>query len=654
MESITTAPAVNPQHLWRTDITGLRALAVLPVLLFHAFPELLPGGFFGVDIFFVISGYLISGIIFRGVLANTFSYGDFYAKRIRRILPNLILVLMFCFVMGWFWLSAKELETLGQHIYASAGFYQNFRLMGEAGYFDAASDTKPLLHLWSLAIEEQFYIVFPILCVLVWKFCRSVKALFAVVVLITAGSLAACLAVKDPAVDFYFPLTRFWELGAGILIASWETFWRDRMDPKKLAPALRHGLSVLGLVMIVVAMGFYHRPIPAPGVFSLLPVLGAAFLILAHEDAVVNRTLLSWRVMTFVGLISYSLYLWHWPLLVFQHLIVPTSPEWVTVCMLALSFVVATIVYFCVENPMRRMKTKSKKTIPIILLCGLVVCIVCGQTVKHKRGVKDRPIAVSLAKIMDTDVNMSTRLYPMVLDGVKLETTIKDVDPEILFLGDSHMGQNAPRIMDLSKKTGKSAGMIQGPACMAAPGIYAGLPDRQACEDLSRGYVKLLDNPKIHTVVFAGIWGGHMKRDDIPLYVVDDHGKRLDLYKGGFELALERQAGLLKKYQGKKKFFVILDYPWNKNSYSLATKINRITKDWAFKDQFLVPYPSMTWWKEGNEAVRKALSPYATMIETESYICHNGLCDLLFYRDADHLRFTFMKERAVWLDQTFE
>ena len=199
------------QHLWRTDITGLRALAVLPVLLFHAFPEYLPGGFFGVDIFFVISGYLISGIIFRGLLSGTFSYAEFYAKRIRRILPNLILVLAFCFVMGWFWISAREYATLGQHIYASAGFYQNFRLMGEAGYFDAASETKPLLHLWSLAIEEQFYIVFPIICAAVWKFTRSAKGIFVAIFCITVGSLVACLAVVDPAVDFYFPLTRFWE-----------------------------------------------------------------------------------------------------------------------------------------------------------------------------------------------------------------------------------------------------------------------------------------------------------------------------------------------------------------------------------------------------------------------------------------------------------
>ena len=153
----STVSAVTRQHLWRTDITGLRALAVLPVLLFHAFPDYLPGGFFGVDIFFVISGYLISGIIFCGLLLNTFSYADFYAERIRRILPNLMLVLAFCFVMGWFWMSAREYATPGQHIYASAGFYQNFRLMGEAGYFDAASETKNQPHYQRLGVQRSIH-----------------------------------------------------------------------------------------------------------------------------------------------------------------------------------------------------------------------------------------------------------------------------------------------------------------------------------------------------------------------------------------------------------------------------------------------------------------------------------------------------------------
>lgn len=161
----TTAKA----HLWRADITGLRALAVIPVLLFHAWPELLPGGFFGVDVFFVISGYLISGIIFRGLAAGNFSFRDFYAKRIRRILPNLILLLTVVLGIGACVLTAAEYGTLGKHVYSSAFFYQNFRLLGEGGYFDVAGINKPLLHIWSLSIEEQFYLLFPLLCVLVWR-----------------------------------------------------------------------------------------------------------------------------------------------------------------------------------------------------------------------------------------------------------------------------------------------------------------------------------------------------------------------------------------------------------------------------------------------------------------------------------------------------
>lgn len=159
-------------HYWRKDITGLRAVAVLPVLIYHAFPNLLPGGFFGVDIFFVISGYLISGIIFRGMLNDSFSYKDFYIKRIKRILPNLCTLLIAVAAVGWFLLAKPELSALGKHIYSSAFFYQNFRLLGEVDYFAVASHEKPLLHLWSLAIEEQFYIVFPIVCMLLWRFLK--------------------------------------------------------------------------------------------------------------------------------------------------------------------------------------------------------------------------------------------------------------------------------------------------------------------------------------------------------------------------------------------------------------------------------------------------------------------------------------------------
>lgn len=177
---------------WRSDITGLRALAVLPVLIFHAWPDLLPGGFVGVDVFFVISGYLISGILFRQLQrTRRIDFADFYAKRIRRIIPNLLCVLLFTAAVGWFYLAPGEYRDLGRQIYSSTFFYQNFRLLKDLGdYFAADASVQPLLHLWSLAIEEQFYIVFPLLCALVWKLRANVQALGGVVLLVTFGSFA--------------------------------------------------------------------------------------------------------------------------------------------------------------------------------------------------------------------------------------------------------------------------------------------------------------------------------------------------------------------------------------------------------------------------------------------------------------------------------
>lgn len=224
LKTMTPMTAASRPKLWRNDITGLRALAVLPVLIFHAFPSLIPGGFFGVDVFFVISGYLISGIIFRGIASSSFSYLEFYEKRIKRIIPNLILLLTFVAAAGWFILLPDEYANLGMHIDASTLFIQNFQLLSEIGYFTEDALRKPLLHLWSLAIEEQFYIVFPLICTLIWRLSRSVKMIGIAAALIALGSLAACLSSSDRNFAFYFPLTRFWELGAGILLSYSETF----------------------------------------------------------------------------------------------------------------------------------------------------------------------------------------------------------------------------------------------------------------------------------------------------------------------------------------------------------------------------------------------------------------------------------------------
>ena len=426
-------------HYWRKDITGLRAVAVLPVLIYHAFPNLLPGGFFGVDIFFVISGYLISGIIFRGMLDDSFSYKDFYIKRIKRILPNLCTLLIAVAAVGWFLLSKSELSSLGKHIYSSAFFYQNFRLLGEVDYFAIASNEKPLLHLWSLAIEEQFYIVFPIVCMLLWKFLkRSTTAIGLFVALITAGSFLVCLMTNDATQRFYLPYTRFWELGAGICIAYAETFCR--FNSKNLALELRHCLSVLGLAMIVGGFIFYSKTIATPGFISLLPVLGSAFLILASDNAIINRTLLSWKSMTFIGLISYSLYLWHWPLISYLHLATPEAPQWHYGVALLLAFPISILIYTCIENPIRR--SKSPKTATLLLIC-LTLCIAFGQTLK-RANFNERHIDKILALQQDWTYPNDTKIQTNNNIQIRVFNNSKD-HPEILFIGDSHIEQYSSR-----------------------------------------------------------------------------------------------------------------------------------------------------------------------------------------------------------------
>lgn len=203
---------------YRADIDGLRAIAVLAVVGFHAFPDYFPGGFVGVDVFFVISGFLISSIIFREVGRSTFRLPQFYARRIRRIFPALLIVLVACLLFGWFALLPDELEHLGKHVAAAATFVSNLALWQESGYFDRAAELKPLLHLWSLGVEEQFYLVWPMLLLLLWKRQQNI-AITIVLLTLTSFMLSIALGQQSPSANFYFPFSRFWELGLGCLLA---------------------------------------------------------------------------------------------------------------------------------------------------------------------------------------------------------------------------------------------------------------------------------------------------------------------------------------------------------------------------------------------------------------------------------------------------
>ena len=366
MQHQSISPQRHPKY--RSDIDGLRAIAVLSIVAFHAFPEYISGGFIGVDIFFVISGYLISTIIFENLDKGIFSFKDFYSRRIRRIFPALFLVLILSFAFGWFALLTEEYKQLGKHIAGGASFLSNLFLWRESGYFDNTSDTKPLLHLWSLGIEEQFYIVWPILLWLTWK--RKANFL-KIIIFIALVSFAVNIFTiyMNPVASFYSPLSRFWELLIGAVLAYIVLYRRDIAVRWSKS---RNVISIVGLTLFLGGALFPSKEIVFPGWWALLPTLSGAFLIFSGSQAWVNQRILSNRVLVWFGLISFPLYLWHWPLFSFAHIIQGEVSAQLRLALIAASIGLAWVTYKIVEQPIRIGKKGNLKTASLITLMIMV------------------------------------------------------------------------------------------------------------------------------------------------------------------------------------------------------------------------------------------------------------------------------------------
>jgi len=375
---------------YRPDIDGLRAIAVLSVVAFHAFPAWMKGGFIGVDVFFVISGFLISTIIFENLDRGTFSFGEFYARRVKRIFPALLLVLIACFAFGWFALLADEYKQLGKHIAAGAGFVSNLVLWDEAGYFDNSAETKPLLHLWSLGIEEQFYIVWPVVLWFAWKRKFNLLTL-TILVAFVSFYLNLKGIKKDAIVTFFSPQTRFWELLAGSTLAWFSLYKKDAFANYKLkidgwlakliyretvevdGKALSNVTSFLGSLFL--AYGFWRitHDIIFPGKWAVIPVSGAILIILAGPKAWINRKMLSNKIAVWFGLISFPFYLWHWPLLSFARIVEGEVPSRsIRIAAVVLSVVLAWFTYKLVERPLRFGTHGKIKVVTLVLLVAIV------------------------------------------------------------------------------------------------------------------------------------------------------------------------------------------------------------------------------------------------------------------------------------------
>lgn len=341
---------------YRAEIDGLRAIAVLPVIFFHAGFETFSGGYIGVDVFFVISGYLISTIIFTQTAQGNFSIAQFYENRARRILPALFFIMLCCLPFAWAWMNLFQWYEFSRSLIWTSFFGSNIFFWQHSGYFASASEMKPLLHTWSLAVEEQYYLVFPLLVMLLWKLGK--RTLFIVLMAIGLYSFYYCVktAMTDPSANFFLTLSRIWELLIGSLCAAIviARAKRNHITSKKWIAEV---LGIIGLMLILGPVYYFDQTTPFPSAYTLLPTVGTALIILwAAQDTAVGK-ILSHRSLVFIGLISYSAYLWHQPIFAFARIRLIEEPS--TLVMLALSIlglVLAYLTWKFIEQPFRTKK----------------------------------------------------------------------------------------------------------------------------------------------------------------------------------------------------------------------------------------------------------------------------------------------------------
>ncbi|MGJ5136712.1 acyltransferase family protein [Bradyrhizobium oligotrophicum] len=570
---------------YRKDIDGLRAVAVLPVLLYHAFPKAVPGGFYGVDIFFVISGFLITGIIHKQMLSGRFSVADFYARRIRRIFPALITVVLVTFLIAWFVLPPRELKSLGTNIAGGAIFIQNFILLGQVGYFDLAADKKPLLHLWSLAIEEQYYVVWPLLLMLIGAWRR--KSL-AITLALAAASFIACLVVQTRAPDhaFYLPVTRAWELMAGSALALWaggRAIGNERGP--EAASIGREIIVVAALLAIVAAFWLYDRKLPHPGFLTLVPVLAAAALI-GMSGTLVHRHVLGARPAVFVGLISYPLYLWHYPLMAYAriHFVDGVAPSVMWGIVIA-SVVLAWLTYRFIERPIRF----GRNWVPLkvgALVGSMAALGIVGLVADRTNGLPIR-IPQSLRGFM-LDGSETARFWRADKCLLKPDQSAADFaaecagtgrHPLVLAWGDSYAASLYPGLAHFASERGFDVAEFTASACPPLLGFVH--PERRFCKGANDFVIQKIAELKPDLVLLYSTWS----------YGPDDIRSGLDRTVPALrELKVPRIVllGPPASWLGESLPANLLDYYFQTHSLLPARTKFRSNENWTrVQDEFL-------------------------------------------------------------------
>jgi peptidoglycan/LPS O-acetylase OafA/YrhL len=658
------------QH--RHDIDGLRAIAVLCVLAYHASASLLSGGFIGVDVFFVISGYLITRILLSEMDSGHLSIGLFYARRVRRILPALITVLITCAGMGWLLLLPSEYTALGKHITAGAGFFSNIALWKESGYFDSNAELKPLLHLWSLAVEEQFYLIWPLL---LWLLSRARVNLHHALLALCVVSFGASvlLAEHHQVASFFLLHTRMWELALGGLIAHHE---RSRSTAHRpiLSP---HLLSVLGIALITIAATSLSKFELYPSWRAAVPVLGTAAILIAGHGAWVNRTLLSSKAMVAIGLISYPLYLWHWPLLSFARITEGGEPSVaIRAGAIALSFLLAWLTTRFIERPIRFGTWRHSPRVIALLLVALVAVGLLGEAIRRSHGfAASRPFDARLSDLAKPDAFRNSKpACPSAwnLSDLSWCVTARDGAPTAAIFGESHADHLFAGLTRDMRHNWLLIGHSSCPPLVDIGARSLGRPEE--CRDKNaRALATLIAAPNIRTVVLASlgpyymgdtsVTPDHIGKNAAENFIMEStRAEEAGLSKAAlFERGLERTIVALQ--QAGKRVVLFVDVP--ELDFMPERCLDRPMRLFATATtkQCSIEKARVTARTQEYRAVLKKLAqrhPNVRIFDPTAYLCdadtcYAGTAEMLYYRDSHHLSQRgsemLMQHFSAWLKE---
>lgn len=647
----------NKPHLsYRSDIDGLRAVAILSVIIYHAFPEFIPGGFIGVDVFFVISGFLISSIIFKNLRTNSFSYLDFYIRRVKRIFPALIFVLNIIIVIGYFILLPDEFESLGKHIIAGTTFISNIILWKEVDYFNTAAELKPFLHLWSLAIEEQYYIIWPILVTLIWNRTRSLLIATMITIFLSSFMINVYAINVRPEATFYLPITRFWELTMGGLLAFISLRGIGNFNEK----LVKNIFSLLGLCLLIIGFSLIDTEKRFPGYWALLPTLGTFLIILAGKESWVNSKILSNKIMVFIGLISYPLYLWHWPLLAYAK-IVDLTDFYHKVAILCVSFMLAYFTYVVIEKPVRIGFRNVTATLASLMLSitALGVLIYSGFIQSFHSTEETKRISHA-----STEWDYPGNMIPFDFNNrvfYRINNKLIDTNPdEVIFFGDSNMQMYYPNIDELSYKSKKSIIFATQGGCPPIPDVHEDL--HKECNGFVEDVMTYASKPTVKTIVISSQWYGYF--DDNSKYYIknkDFHNYFFLSEINGKDYAFESLKKLLiRLHEMGKTTYLLTNIPIGD---SLNPK-NMINRSLANKLPFFsVNYGSISIKSlEQYQYIDTALIEIAhatksIIIDPKIFLCEHNECQSitktgeLMYKDSAHLSPTFVRNKINFLDE---